>query len=118
MARKNFQSAPKPKLSLEDIEAYESSGVGKDNKPAKAQTRKSTNVGSNSAIKAPVPANVEAEPEVKEPTKRLSIDLPQSTHTRFKTACSATGKKMAKEIEDFITKRTAALEKEAGIYRD
>jgi hypothetical protein len=50
-----------------------------------------------------------------EPTKRLSLDLPMRTHTRFKTACSATGRKMVSEIQDFIEWRTKELEKEAGI---
>ena len=49
-----------------------------------------------------------------EQTRRLSIDLPQSTHLRFKTACSATGRKMTREIEDFINRRITELEKEAG----
>ncbi len=48
------------------------------------------------------------------PTKRLSLDLPARMHTRFKTACSATGRKMGSEIQDFIELRTNELE-EAGI---
>jgi hypothetical protein len=52
-----------------------------------------------------------------EPTKRLSLDLPVSTHTRFKTACSATNRKMVNEIQEFIERRTAELEAEAGISR-
>jgi len=52
-----------------------------------------------------------------EPTKRLSIDLPASVHMRFKTACSATGRKMVSEIQEFIEHRTAELEDEAGISR-
>lgn len=95
MAKKNFQSAPKPKtaVSLEDIEAFENGGAGHDT-PGKKIT----------------PAN-----STQEPTKRLSIDLPQTMHLRFKTACSATQRKMTKEIEAFISGRTSELEKEAGI---
>lgn len=95
MAKKNFQSAPKPQtaVSLEDIEAFESGGAGHDT-PSKT-------------VK---PAN-----SPQEPTKRLSIDLPQTIHLRFKTACSATQRKMTKEIEAFILDRTAQLEKESGI---
>lgn len=52
-----------------------------------------------------------------EPTKRLSIDLPASVHTRFKTACSATGTKMVGELLAFIEQRTRELEEEAGISR-
>ena len=46
--------------------------------------------------------------------KRLSLDLPQSLHTRFKTACSATRRKMGNELRAFIAARTEELEKEAG----
>jgi len=80
--------------------------------------------------------NINAAPQVKQPTpeqvmaftkggtgtdkarvstKRLSLDLPMRTHTRFKTACSATGRKMVSEIQEFIELRTKELEKEAGI---
>ena len=38
-------------------------------------------------------------------------------HTRFKTACSATGRKMVGEIHAFIERRVAELESEAGISR-
>lgn len=55
--------------------------------------------------------------DMTEPTKRLSIDLPVNKHTRFKTACSAVGRKMVSEIEAFIDQRTAELEEEAGITR-
>jgi len=98
MAKKNFQSAPKPQsaVSPEAIEAFEKGGVGND-------------VGK----KTVKPAN----PGTKEPTKRLSIDLPETVHQRFKTACSATSRKMTQEIEVFITERTAELEREAGITR-
>ena len=49
------------------------------------------------------------------PPNVLSLDLPLSLHTRFKTACSATRSNMAAEIQAFIKTRTAILEKEAGI---
>jgi hypothetical protein len=49
--------------------------------------------------------------------KRLSLDLPESKHRRFKTACSATGHKMVQEIEAFIDTRIAELEAQAGITR-
>jgi len=49
--------------------------------------------------------------------KRLSLDLPASMHTRFKTACSATGRKMSAEIQGFIEQRIKQLEEEAGIFR-
>jgi len=52
-----------------------------------------------------------------EPTKRLSLDLPASLHTRFKTACSATDRKMVGELQVFIEQRTQELEEDAGITR-
>ena len=52
-----------------------------------------------------------------EPIKRLSIILPESLHTRFRTACSATNRKMITEIRRFVTQRTEELEDEAGLAR-
>ena len=95
MAKKNFQSAPKPasRPSDDQITQYVSGGAGQDNNP---HSHKTTNVGNHKT----------------EPTRRLSIDLPQSTHMRFKTVCSATGRKMTREIEDFINRRITELEEE------
>jgi len=97
MAKKNFQAAPKPQANISDktVDAFVQSGAGQDTK-----TLKPSNVGS-----------------LEEKTKRLSLDLPENTHLRFKTACSATGRKMTREIETFILERTTQLEKEAGITR-
>ena len=50
-----------------------------------------------------------------EPVKRLSINLPETLHTRFRTACSATNRKMITEIRRFVTQRTEELEDEAGL---
>lgn len=101
MNKKTFQTAPKPKLqpTAEEIAAFERTGSGHD---AAAQ-----NVGSPKTTKA----------DNAEPTKRLSLDVPQSMHVRFKTACSATGRKMVGEVMAFIERRTAELEEEAGISR-
>jgi hypothetical protein len=101
MNKKTFQTAPRPKPqpTADEIAAFERSGSGHD---AAVQ-----NVGS------PKPANVANA----EPTKRLSLDVPQSMHVRFKTACSATGRKMVGEVMTFIERRTAELEEEAGISR-
>lgn len=95
MSKKTFSAAPKPKLPTDNqIAAFEQGGAGHDKATRpKAVTR------------------------VEEPSKRLSLDLPQSVHTRFKTACSATGRKMVKELQDYIEQRTFELEKEAGITR-
>ena len=84
MAGKNFKTAPKPKTPApEQIDAFVNAGSGTD-------TKERDRVG--------------------EPTKRLSIDLPESLHTRFKVACTKAHAKMAGEIIAMIEKRTAELE--------
>jgi hypothetical protein len=99
MAAKTFSTAPKPKqLTDEEIAAFEKGGAGHDNGVPVAGGRARNTL-----------------PE--EPTKRLSLDLPESKHRRFKAACSATGHKMVQEIEAFIDARTRELEAEAGISR-
>lgn len=91
MSKKSFGTAPKPKpLTDNDILAFERGGKGTDT-PSKAK-----------------PTEV---------TKRLSLDLPATMHTRFKTACTATGQRMNAEIIAFIEERTVQLEKEAGLSR-
>jgi hypothetical protein len=45
-----------------------------------------------------------------EPTKRLTVDVPRSHHTRFKTLCAQHEIKMAVEINAFIARRIAELE--------
>ncbi|SKA39283.1 hypothetical protein [Consotaella salsifontis] len=95
MSKKTFAAAPKPKLPTNDqILAFERGGAGHD------QT-------------APKPVKVMDT----EPSKRLSLDLPESMHTRFKTACSATGRKMVAELQTMIEQRTQELEVQAGITR-
>ena len=99
MAQKHFAPAPKPakQPTNEQIAAFERGGTGHDTPDRR--TRAPT-----------VAQKVKAEP-----TKRLSLDLPQSLHTRFKTACSATSRKMVNEMQAFIKARTEELEKEASI---
>ena len=97
MPKKTFTAAPKPRqLTAEEIEAFERSGAGHDRQPAPGAAAPSQ------------PA---------EPSKRLSLDLPASVHRRFKTACSATGRKMVGELQHLIERRTAELEAEAGLAR-
>jgi hypothetical protein len=97
MAKKNFTTAPRPRQPTADaITAFEQGGAGHD----RAET-----------------TSAPAAPHQTERSKRLSLDLPQSVHTRFKTACSATGRKMVSEIHEFIERRIAELESEAGIAR-
>src|ERR1700751_4728409 len=94
---KTFAQAPKPpSLSADVITAFERGGTGQDtrtSRPTSGVMREPTNAG-----KA-------------EPTRRLSIDLPESWHRRFKTACSRTDKKMLAEVTEFIKRRTLELEK-------
>jgi hypothetical protein len=64
-----------------------------------------------------IAANVEirdTETRVSTPIVRLTIDLPEPTHTRFKAACAMTKRKMVDEVRDFIERRAAELEGEAG----
>lgn len=51
--------------------------------------------------------------EASEPTKRVSIDVPESLHTRFKVACAKSRAKMGPEIVAFIERRTQELENSA-----
>jgi hypothetical protein len=96
MSKKTFSAAPKPKQLTDDqILAFEQGGAGHDTTAPSKPKQQST-----------------------EPTKRLSLDLPASSHTRFKTACSATGRKMVAEIQAFIEQKTIELEGEAGITRN
>jgi hypothetical protein len=97
MPKKTFTAAPRPRqLTAEEIEAFERNGAGHDRQP--------TPVAPPPPLAAPA-----------EPSKRLSLDLPASVHRRFKTACSATGRKMVGELQHLIERRTAELEAEAGI---
>ena len=84
MASKSFKTAPKPQAPApEQIDAFVNAGRGTDtNGQGKAE----------------------------EPTKRLSVDLPESLHTRFKVACTKARAKMAGEIIEMIEKRTKELE--------
>lgn len=98
MSKKTFSAAPKPKQQPTDdqIIAFERGGAGHDTTRADKPVAKTM-------------------PD--EPTKRLSLDLPASLHTRFKTACSATDRKMVGELQAFIEQRTQELEEDAGITR-
>ncbi len=103
---KNFTHAPKPKpLTPDIISAFERSGTGQDNRhtvPTNEHSHIPSNVGNKEATND----------TIKEPTRRLSIDLPASLHRRFKTACSKKDKHMQTEVEKFIIRRTTELEKD------
>jgi hypothetical protein len=95
---KTFVQAPRPKpLAPDVIAAFERGGVGQD-----TQTHISPKVEMRESTKAEMP----------QPMRRLSVDLPQSLHRRFKTACSKADKKMVVEVMDFIQRRTVELERE------
>jgi hypothetical protein len=95
---KTFATAPKPKpLTADVISAFERAGAGQD-----TQTHISPNVEKRETVKA----------GKAEPTRRLSVDLAESWHRRFKTACSRKDKKMIAEVTNFIKRRTAELEKD------
>lgn len=91
MSKKSFTTAPRPKqLTAETIDAYVQGGAGHD----------------TTATPVPEPATKPKDM----PMKRLSIDLPEDAHRRFKVACAAAGRKMAAELTAFIERRTAELE--------
>lgn len=101
---KTFAQAPKPKpLSADIITAFERGGAGQDTQ---------THISPKPEKREPAKAAEAKTTEKAEPTKRLSIDLAQSLHRRFKTACAKADRVMNDEVENFIKRRTAELEKE------
>jgi len=68
--------------------------------PTIVTTMKTTNLGLGVATKG----------GTAERTRRLSIDLPESWHRRFKIACTRADKKMIEEVTEFIKQRTVDLE--------
>ena len=96
MSKKTFTAAPKPAKPTEDqILAFERGGAGHDTRSPPERS----------------PGTVTADVKL----KRLSIDLPENVHTRFKTACSAAGKRMGDDLKSYIERRTLELEEEFGI---
>ena len=94
MSKKTFAAAPRPKqLAPEQIDAYVHGGAGHDTTP---------------------PASPAAEKPKGGPMKRLSIDIPEDVHRRFKVACAASGRKMAVELTAFIERHTEELEQETN----
>jgi hypothetical protein len=95
---KTFANPPKPKtLTADSISAFERGGVGQDtqiNISIKEENIVPTKVGDQGA------------------KRRLSIDIPEILHRRFKTACSKTDKRMVAEVMNFIKRRTIELENE------
>jgi hypothetical protein len=71
-----------------------------------------TNAQIATATETHKPANTET--RISWPIVRLTIDLAEADHTRFKAACAMTRRKMVEEVRSFIERRTAELEGEAG----
>jgi hypothetical protein len=133
---KSFSQAPKPpQLTADVISAFERRGAGQDTRariPPIVESREPTNVGDALDDPDPQTADVErGEPTnvgkakatnpglgvttkegTAERTRRLSIDLPESWHRRFKIACTKADKKMIDEVTEIIKRRTVELEKE------
>jgi hypothetical protein len=133
---KSFSQAPKPpQLTAEVISAFERSGAGQDTRgrlPPNVGSREPTNVGVEAIATNLQPTNVERVTPTNvgmgkpsdaglrvttkqgnaEPSRRLSIDLPESWHRRFKIACTRADKKMIDEVSEFIKRRTLELEQE------
>ena len=94
MPKKTIEKPRLKQPTAEEMEAFVQGGLGKDTdtqKPVKEETRDS--MGGMA---------------------RLTVDLPKSTHTRFKVACTLAGTKMNEEIRQFIERRSAELERAAG----
>jgi hypothetical protein len=120
---KSFSQAPKPPpLTAEVISAFERTGAGQDTRgrgPPIVGNREPANVGSDTPAtnvemgETPdVGLRVTTKPAKAERTRRLSIDLPESWHRRFKIACTRADKKMIEEVTEFIKRRTLELEQE------
>jgi hypothetical protein len=133
---KSFSQAPKPPpLTAEVISAFERSGAGQDTRgriATNVANREPTNVGmvkspddgQSTNVEKMATTNVEmgiptdaglgvaTKPGKAERTRRLSIDLPESWHRRFKIACTRADKKMIDEVTEFIKRRTLELERD------
>lgn len=81
---------------------------------ANAASRKHGNQPARIPAKAASQKSANTETRLSGPIVRLTIDLPESAHTRFKTACARSKRKMVEEVRDFIEQRTIELEGEAG----
>ena len=82
---------PKRQPTSQQIDAYVKTGTGKD-------TAKQISVYKDSRI------------SVKDEISRLTVDLPKTTHRRFKIACAVAGTQMNSEIRQFIERRSRELE--------
>jgi hypothetical protein len=104
-------------LPVREPQTHNSSNEGKREPTEVGQTPRQdntqTHIPSNAGTGEPTEVvESEAAEASKEPTRRLSVDLPASLHRRFKTACSKTDRKMLAEVTAFIRSRTIELENE------
>jgi len=76
-------------------------------------SRESGHSVSHVAVDAESIESANTETQKAEPMVRLTIDLPERVHTRFKAACAITRRKMVEEVRSFIEQRTAELESDA-----
>lgn len=47
-----------------------------------------------------------------EPTARISVDVPESIHRRYKAACVMAGVRMSADLASWVEKRVVELEKQ------
>lgn len=138
---KTFADMKKPvrQPTPEQIAAFEETGRALT--PAKTETRKPSNTeirepvetvlhghgrralqgstiaDSQSSVKAETRKTATTETRISGPIARLTIDLAEADHTRFKVACAMTKRKMVEEVRGFIEQRTVELEGQAGRTR-
>lgn len=138
---KTFADLRKParRPTPEEIAAFEETGRAiqrahkvterADRKAPKAETHEHGNTETLEAVnpetlqhgkpKTPKAGNTEAQNDANTETRvsgaivRLTIDLEEAVHTRFKTACVMTKRKMVDEVRSFIERRTVELERDA-----
>ena len=100
MSKKNLtKPLPKTQPTSDEMDAFINRGAGKD-----TDKRESINTEQQKSV------NTEVKSSVVTGISRLTVDLPQAQHRRFKIACTVAGKKMNDEIRRFIDRRCAELE--------
>lgn len=129
MSSKTFKNVKKPlrQPTAEEIAGFEATGGAARNTEtrlsANTATRESRKTGRRVSVSPQTRKSVAAEihehanteisepaiPEA-EPIARLTVDLPESAHQRFKAACAMSRRTMVQEIRAFIDRRTAELE--------
>ena len=126
MSTKSFRNIRKParQPTAEEIAGFEVSGrAGPPHAAANASTQKTVSAEIRADVKAEIQEpsvaqsreSVDTEaPIPPEPMARLTVDLPETVHLRFKVACARSRRKMVQELRDFIERRTVELEGLSG----